>query len=266
MKKASPFHALRGFTLIELLVVIAILAMLVGLLTPSLSTALEKGRAASCSANLRQWAIAVNQYSADYDDRLPSSQTSTGAGHVPKSVSWYDYGVTSLGFPTRMMTCRSTAPSNLRILNFALIRIDQSGNWPTGNGLGNYKSGYTCNSYWMRRDDQWQPGYMGWRMRLISNPTRTLMFGDGDGSAFSGGDPTVNFRYRHGAGSAFINVAMFDGRVEAWDSAETIKTPDKSVRSLSTFPNLVPPLYKTDTNNMPGYSFRLSPCSPYSPS
>jgi prepilin-type N-terminal cleavage/methylation domain-containing protein len=62
----------RAFTLIELLVVIAIIAILASFATPTIGSAIERGRSAKCVNNLRQIGVAVQQYISDNDNTFPS--------------------------------------------------------------------------------------------------------------------------------------------------------------------------------------------------
>ncbi len=71
-----------GFTLIELLVVIAIIALLMGILMPALSRARGQARMAACSAQLRQYGLAWDQYAGDNNgfniEYAPSTQWASG--------------------------------------------------------------------------------------------------------------------------------------------------------------------------------------------
>ncbi len=68
----------RGFTLLELLVVIAIIALLLSILLPSLGAARETARAIVCSSNLRQIAMAQNNYALDNADLIAGGPRSSG--------------------------------------------------------------------------------------------------------------------------------------------------------------------------------------------
>jgi prepilin-type N-terminal cleavage/methylation domain-containing protein/prepilin-type processing-associated H-X9-DG protein len=85
----------RAFTLIELLVTLTIIAVLVGILLPSLGAVRDHGRSVKCLSNVRQIAIASSTYAADNADFIyPTSQMYMGvpyfeqlqrSGHLPRT-------------------------------------------------------------------------------------------------------------------------------------------------------------------------------------
>jgi prepilin-type N-terminal cleavage/methylation domain-containing protein/prepilin-type processing-associated H-X9-DG protein len=67
------FRRCRGFTLIELLVVIAIIGILAAMLFPVFARARESARKIHCLANVKNIAMAVQMYLADYDRFPPNN-------------------------------------------------------------------------------------------------------------------------------------------------------------------------------------------------
>jgi len=71
VRPAAKFSPSRAFTLVELLVVIAIIALLAGLLLPTLSRAKQTASSLSCRSNLRQLQTAFLSYTHDTYDLFP---------------------------------------------------------------------------------------------------------------------------------------------------------------------------------------------------
>lgn len=76
----------KGFTLIEVLIVLGIVAGLAALLFPVFSRVREKGRSAVCQSNLKQIAIAMQQYVQDNNGTYPAMQYVQAS----KIVRWND--------------------------------------------------------------------------------------------------------------------------------------------------------------------------------
>ena len=103
-KNSLPYSA---FTLIELLVVIAIIAILAAMLLPALSAARERGRAASCSNNLRQTFYALNFYADDHKGAFPAvHQGSITGSHSSLGVEWFE-GLFTYGYDIKYLRCPS---------------------------------------------------------------------------------------------------------------------------------------------------------------
>lgn len=82
----------RGFTLIELLVVIAIIALLIGILLPSLGKARAAGWQVACLSNQRQIGVALGLYAESFKEIHPreSGVSEQANNNTPQVPAWYN--------------------------------------------------------------------------------------------------------------------------------------------------------------------------------
>jgi len=77
-----------GFTLVELLVVIGIIAVLVGILLPTLGRARENANQVKCMANMRQMGTALQMYTSENKGSLPVGFVKDGFA-INDNVTFY---------------------------------------------------------------------------------------------------------------------------------------------------------------------------------
>ena len=85
---SAPRFGAAAFTLVELLVVIGIIALLIGILLPTLTRAREAGKAIKCKSNLHQISVAFESYLADsHGQGVHRASLGTGSGDRGPAVA-----------------------------------------------------------------------------------------------------------------------------------------------------------------------------------
>jgi len=101
----------QGFTLIELLVVIAIIALLMGILMPTLQRARKSARSVACQASLRQWGLVLKLYADDNDGYFIKG--GGGVDWFSTLKPWYGQEEMTFCMEARRAPSESTGASHL---------------------------------------------------------------------------------------------------------------------------------------------------------
>lgn len=249
----------NGFTLIELLVVVAIIALLVGMLLPTLGAARSQARQVVCASNLRQLGHAWHMYAVDYAGRaMPLAYTNSALVGTGAPIYWWGADETAAVDHTRGFVWPYLR-SDLAAASVYECPSQRLGAYANQGQSNHVTSTYGYNGYYLSppHASAWSYtiGKRPWPfLEQIHDPARLFAFGDtmillggelrnvalldppllyqGKGRWRRNGSPTTAFRHADRA-----NLAHADGHVDAANpapEAHGVPTDDFLLSSATT--------------------------------
>ena len=159
----------RGFTLVELLVVIGIIAVLIGILLPTLLGARRAAYTVQCSSNMQQLATAMLMYIQDNKGKVPAAASEELPGITPAGGYWWpDTLVSGNYIKGSNLNVYKKTPSTTNDKVFGGASpfrcpegIPEEFGKLSGNGQGDYPTSLTNNAYQIHNDSQRATGGFG---------------------------------------------------------------------------------------------------------
>lgn len=223
--RGSPLRG--GFTLIELLVTIGIIAVLAGMIFPSISKMRRGADSAQCQSNLRQVHMLWLGDVQDNNFEIPPAFNSLGytVAGVPSNTGWLDYQWNQLtNWKTKSSITEKVfgCPAQRKKRNTA------------ANARTYSMNSILANTYWNGANRLPPINY-----RKFTMPSKTVIFSDGayDGSPYNSAVNGGN-KMPEAAHDGSANLVFMDGHVErmmladipkapaALESASTLNTPE----------------------------------------
>jgi len=216
----------QAFTLVELLVVIGIIAVLVGILVPTLGKAKAAAYTTQCLSNQRQYGVAVRMYVNDSKGFLPPFQVPGATPFVSYPPYYFQY-IPALYFKENY---------NLGICPADGYLVRRS--TPTGGVRGPYARMYSSlvdvyfsyaqNGDLPKRVSPIYPGLLTWQqsnpgaINKIRTAAETAVFIETAADAvlyFS--SPEISFRFQH-ANNTKMSVGFADGHADLRSQKEVL--------------------------------------------